>query len=88
MARTLRVMLALPPCRILVISLLIVMPTLCLCGRFCRVCREQGQDPPMDHEGPPERPSIVPAESIRVSTSDSPPPYDEVGVYPNPCSAP
>lgn len=90
-AWTVRVMLVVPYPRIFVIIFLIILPILCICGlakHFCRSCREQGQDHQMDHEGPSEQPSVSPAERVRVSASEPPPPYSEVGVYHNPCSAP
>uniref|UniRef100_A0ABI7YQI9 Transmembrane protein 92 n=1 Tax=Felis catus TaxID=9685 RepID=A0ABI7YQI9_FELCA len=71
------------PLRIFVITFLIILPLLCICclaKRFCRSCREQEQDPPADHQGPPEPPSIAPPERVRTSTSEPPPPYSEVGV--------
>lgn len=76
-----------PHPRIFVIIFLVMLPVLCICGlakRFCHNCREQEQDLPMDHEGPPEQPATAPAEGVRVSTFEPPPPYSEVGVYPNP----
>lgn len=62
-----------------------MLPILCICGLakcFCRNCREQEQDPPMDHEGPVEQPSMVPVERVRVSTLEPPPPYSEIILKP------
>ncbi|TKC50629.1 hypothetical protein EI555_011562 [Monodon monoceros] len=69
------------PLRIFVVVFLIIMPLLCLCGlakRFCRNCRKSERDPPMDHEGPPERPPITPAERVTASICEPPPPYSEI----------
>lgn len=77
--------------RIFVVVFLIIVPLLCLCGlakRFCRNCRKSEQDPPTDHEGPPERPPITPAERVTASICEPPPPYSEVGIHPNPCPVP
>ncbi|KAF6299981.1 transmembrane protein 92 [Rhinolophus ferrumequinum] len=71
--------------RIFLIVFLIVMPILCICGltkRFCRNYREQEQDPPMDHERPPEWPSIAPAESVRGPIPEPPPSYSEIILKP------
>uniref|UniRef100_A0A7N5JCJ3 Transmembrane protein 92 n=1 Tax=Ailuropoda melanoleuca TaxID=9646 RepID=A0A7N5JCJ3_AILME len=71
------------PLRVFVITVLIILPLLCICGlakRFCRSCGEQEQDPPVDHQGLPEPPSIVPPERVRTPTFEPPPPYSEVGV--------
>ncbi|XP_006924856.1 transmembrane protein 92 [Pteropus alecto] len=73
------------PMRIFVIVFLIILPILCICGlakRFCRSCREQEQDRQMDREGPSEQPSISPAERVRVSASEPPPPYSEIILKP------
>ncbi|XP_016013909.1 transmembrane protein 92 [Rousettus aegyptiacus] len=73
------------PLRIFVIIFLIILPILCICGlakHFCRSCREQGQDHQMDHEGPSEQPSVSPAERVRVSASEPPPPYSEIILKP------
>ncbi|KAM5212437.1 transmembrane protein 92 isoform 2-T2 [Hipposideros larvatus] len=73
------------PLRIFIIVFLIVMPILCICGlakHFCRNCREQPQDPPMGHDGPPEQPSVVPTERASVSISEPPPPYSEIILKP------
>ncbi|XP_026889854.2 transmembrane protein 92 isoform X1 [Acinonyx jubatus] len=73
------------PLRIFVITFLIILPLLCICclaKRFCRSCREQEQDPPADHQGPPEPPSIAPPERVRTSTSEPPPPYSEIILKP------
>ncbi|XP_024600496.1 transmembrane protein 92 isoform X1 [Neophocaena asiaeorientalis asiaeorientalis] len=69
------------PLRIFVVVFLIIVPLLCLCGlakRFCRNCRKSEQDPPTDHEGPPERPPITPAERVTASICEPPPPYSEI----------
>uniref|UniRef100_A0A673VET0 Transmembrane protein 92 n=1 Tax=Suricata suricatta TaxID=37032 RepID=A0A673VET0_SURSU len=71
------------PLRIFVITFFIITPLLCICclaKRFCRSCREQEQDPPVDHQGPPELPSIASPEGVTTFTSEPPPPYNEVGV--------
>ncbi|XP_057357346.1 transmembrane protein 92 isoform X1 [Manis pentadactyla] len=73
------------PLRIFVIIFLTVLPLLCICGlakRFCRSCRQQEQDSPVDPEGPLEQPSVAPPERVRPSISDSPPPYSEVILKP------
>lgn len=82
-AQGLREMSVVPHPRIFVITFLIIFPLLCICclaKRFCRSCGEPEQDPPVDHQGPPEPPSIAPTERVRTSTFDPPPPYSEVGV--------
>ncbi|XP_017497908.2 transmembrane protein 92 isoform X1 [Manis javanica] len=73
------------PLRIFVIIFLTVLPLLCICGlakRFCRNCRQQEQDSPVDPEGPLEQPSVAPPERVRPSISDPPPPYSEVILKP------
>ncbi|KAL2765239.1 transmembrane protein 92 precursor, partial [Daubentonia madagascariensis] len=73
------------PLRVFVIIFLVILPLLCICGlakRFCRNCREPEQDPPMDHQGPPELPSVPPPERVRVSIPEPPPPYSEVIMKP------
>ncbi|XP_066220631.1 transmembrane protein 92 isoform X1 [Saccopteryx leptura] len=73
------------PLRIFVIIFLVVLPILCICGLakcFCRNCREQEQDPMVDHGGPLERPSMAPAETVRVATFEPPPPYSEIILKP------
>ncbi|XP_061032089.1 transmembrane protein 92 isoform X1 [Eubalaena glacialis] len=73
------------PLRIFVIVFLIIIPLLCICGlakRFCRNCRKSEQDTPTDHEGPPERPPITPAERVTASISEPPPPYSEIILKP------
>ncbi|XP_031530515.2 transmembrane protein 92 isoform X1 [Vicugna pacos] len=73
------------PLRTSVIVILIILPLLCICDlakRFCRKCRKLEQDPPMDHEGTPERPSVAPPERVRESISEPPPPYNEVILKP------
>ncbi|XP_004395287.1 PREDICTED: transmembrane protein 92 [Odobenus rosmarus divergens] len=73
------------PLRIFVITFLIILPLLCVCclaKRFCRSCGEQEQDPPVDHQGPPEPPSIAPPERVRTPTSEPPPPYSEIILKP------
>ncbi|XP_062965113.1 transmembrane protein 92 [Cynocephalus volans] len=73
------------PLRIFVIIFLVILPLLCVCGlarRFCHNCREPEQNPPMDHQGPPELPSIAPPERVRASISEPPPPYSEVILKP------
>ncbi|XP_061032090.1 transmembrane protein 92 isoform X2 [Eubalaena glacialis] len=70
---------------IFVIVFLIIIPLLCICGlakRFCRNCRKSEQDTPTDHEGPPERPPITPAERVTASISEPPPPYSEIILKP------
>ncbi|XP_064438220.1 transmembrane protein 92 isoform X2 [Mirounga angustirostris] len=70
---------------IFVITLLIILPLLCICclaKRFCRSCGDQEQDPPVDHQGPPEPPSIAPPERVRTPTSEPPPPYSEIILKP------
>lgn len=89
-AWSLREVSVVPHPRIFVIIFLTVLPLLCICGlakRFCRNCRQQEQDSPVDPEGPLEQPSVAPPERVRPSISDPPPPYSEVGVCPSPYSA-
>ncbi|NIG57940.1 transmembrane protein [Pontoporia blainvillei] len=69
------------PLRIFVIVFLIIIPPLCTCGlaeRFFHNCRKSGQDPPADHEGPPKRPPITPAERVTASICEPPPPYSKI----------
>ncbi|XP_004591272.2 transmembrane protein 92 [Ochotona princeps] len=73
------------PLRILVIIFLVLLPILCICGlgkRFCRKCRDPERNPTMEHQGPPEVPSMVPVERVWVSTYDPPPPYSEIVLKP------
>nr|XP_031530517.1 transmembrane protein 92 isoform X3 [Vicugna pacos] len=49
---------------------------------FSGPLRKLEQDPPMDHEGTPERPSVAPPERVRESISEPPPPYNEVILKP------
>ncbi|XP_029784986.1 transmembrane protein 92 [Suricata suricatta] len=73
------------PLRIFVITFFIITPLLCICclaKRFCRSCREQEQDPPVDHQGPPELPSIASPEGVTTFTSEPPPPYNEIILKP------
>ncbi|XP_031325550.2 transmembrane protein 92 isoform X3 [Camelus dromedarius] len=49
---------------------------------FSGPLRKPEQDPPMDHEGTPERPSVAPPERVRESISEPPPPYNEVILKP------
>ncbi|XP_039083866.1 transmembrane protein 92 [Hyaena hyaena] len=73
------------PLRIFVITFFTITPLLCICclaKRFCGSCREQEEDPSMDHQGPPEPPSIAPPETVRTSASEPPPPYSEIILKP------
>ncbi|EDL15954.1 RIKEN cDNA A430060F13, isoform CRA_a [Mus musculus] len=56
---------------------------------FCPKCRElQHEFRTVDHQTPPEQPSIVPLESIRVTSLDPPPPYSQVVQMPTPTEPP
>ena len=70
--------------RIVFINVCIILPLLCVCAlvkHFCPKCRElQHEFRTVDHQTPPEQPSIVPLESIRVTSLDPPPPYSQVGL--------
>ncbi|XP_037350344.1 transmembrane protein 92-like [Talpa occidentalis] len=73
------------PLRVFVIAFLVSIPFLCICGlmkRYCRSCRKPELDIPMDHVGPPERPSMAPPERVGVSIPEPPPPYNEVILKP------
>ncbi|OBS77410.1 hypothetical protein A6R68_16123 [Neotoma lepida] len=70
------------PLRILFILCMVMIPLLCICGfmrRFCRKCREPGQNLRTNHQIPPEPPSLAPLETIWVTTLDPPPPYSQIG---------
>ncbi|XP_047614600.1 transmembrane protein 92 [Phacochoerus africanus] len=73
------------PFRIFVIIFLIFISLMCICGlakHIFRNCREPEHEPPMEHEGPPELPSLAPEERVIAPISDSPPPYSEVILKP------
>ncbi|XP_037349158.1 transmembrane protein 92-like [Talpa occidentalis] len=74
------------PLRVFIITFLVTfLPFMCICGlvkRYCRNCRKPELDIPMDHVGPPERPSMAPPERVGVSIPEPPPPYNEVILKP------
>ncbi|XP_054875549.1 transmembrane protein 92 isoform X1 [Mus musculus] len=80
------------PFMIVFINVCIILPLLCVCAlvkHFCPKCRElQHEFRTVDHQTPPEQPSIVPLESIRVTSLDPPPPYSQVVQMPTPTEPP
>lgn len=81
-------MVVVPYPRIFVIIFLIIIPLLCICGvtkHLYLSCRKSEQEAPT---ALPEQPPIAPAERVTAPISEPPPPYSEVGIHPNPCSAP
>ncbi|XP_045382165.1 transmembrane protein 92 isoform X4 [Lemur catta] len=49
---------------------------------FSGPLREPEQGPPVDHQGPPELPSVAPPERVMASIAEPPPPYSEVVMKP------
>ncbi|XP_028637636.1 transmembrane protein 92-like, partial [Grammomys surdaster] len=80
------------PFWILFLILLVLLLLLYFCGLvgyFCSKNRElQHEVRRVDHQTPPEPPSIAPLESICVTCLDSPPPYFEVVQMPPPTEPP
>ncbi|XP_028610798.1 transmembrane protein 92 [Grammomys surdaster] len=80
------------PFGIVFIIILVMLPLILICGlvrHFCPKCSElQHEVRTVDHQTPPELPSIAPLESIWVTSLDPPPPYSQVVLMPTPTEPP
>ncbi|KAL1780287.1 transmembrane protein 92 [Sigmodon hispidus] len=69
----------------------VMIPLLCICGLVRLLCpkhREPEQNLRVNHQIPPEPPSVASLEMIWVTTLDPPPPYSQVVQKPTPTEPP